>query len=226
MSARQCRSNTTTRDIIPKIGILLADKEWHSAAEVIGKVGETIMQELAVRFYQNTGSGAKQVHDDPTPLADKIRKGRRRGVYQAMKALVGQKIVEEKVPKGEFDVNEFRLIKELPAKFLQAKDEQGGLPPDIDRDNASEEDRAKAQAFVREPKPKKRSSPKVDLSRALDGKAQAIISSLEATQQSFSQAFPDSEDWRDFNFHIRSLSRIVAVNAVFPSESVRVQGVE
>lgn len=104
-------------DLQPLAIKALENKEWHCFADVLREIGHGIMPERAVRFYQGQGGGdraAAKDGGDPRPLDERIRAGRRRGVYLILRSMMKRKMVECKDEMCDPDDREYRLVSETP----------------------------------------------------------------------------------------------------------------
>ena len=120
-------------DLQPLTVMFLADKEWHCFASVLRNVGYKIMPERAVRFYQGQGSGANAAAKnggDPRPIDERVRAGRRRGVYLVLTAMLRRKMIECKDQLRKPDDREYRLLSEVPPLRKGSKSEvkRGQVP--------------------------------------------------------------------------------------------------
>lgn len=112
-------SNNSISDLKPLVVKILEDKGWHCMTDILKDVGDTIMPERAVRFYQGQGngaSGAEKEGGDPRPLDERIRAGRRRGVYLALKAMINSGMVECRNNIVATDDREYKLVESFVPK--------------------------------------------------------------------------------------------------------------
>jgi len=106
-------------DLQPLAIKALADKQWHCFADVLCKIGDDIMPERAVRFYQGQGGGdraASKDGGDTRPLDERIRAGQRRGTYLILRSMIKRKMVECKNESCNPDDREYRLVTDVLAR--------------------------------------------------------------------------------------------------------------
>jgi len=86
--------NTTVWKVSPRVVEVLGDRQWHTLSELVSSAGDSIMPELACRFYEGTGGGSKTKGANKS-IDERVRYGRFRGVYQAVESLVRKGLVEK-----------------------------------------------------------------------------------------------------------------------------------
>ena len=171
---------------------LLSDKDWHTFAEVLGRLGDLIMPEQAVRFYMITNV------KPGTPLGEQVRRGRRRGIYTALDNLKNRKDLEVKNPAEKVNSREFRLLDKSQAPVLPE-------PPKV---------KVKAKPRAKQ-KTKEAKNPEPEpITTIATVEVTDVLAAIDNAEKLFLVAFKESKDWRDFGFHCRSLRRIVIHNSV------------
>ena len=188
--------NSTT-DLQPLLSNAMTDGQWHCVPELLQAIGDKIMYERAVRFYQGQGGGAAAAAKqggDTRSLEERVRAGRRRGLYLCVGAMLSRKTIECKDPIVEFDKREYRMVSPPPERKRPAEKPKAEKP--------------KAE----KPKAEK---PKVESPKSVSkesSSAKAFLSFVEAMETMFLDAFPYSRDHGDLRFHCRAIKRIAQVN--------------
>lgn len=194
----------------------LEDRQWHRMSEVVLEIGPKIPPERATWFYQ-------AMRPERTPgksdMTQKVREGTRRGIYLALRQLIGRGLVEcrettdPSLPKKP-DNREYRLVmsSEELAKLKAEKRKAPKEHPDEAQKKPDENPKPKRQ---RKRTPMSTAITQPDTTRypkeALNS-AMAFLEDVDAVRDMFSEQFPDSEDKDDLEFHLRHVKRIITIN--------------